>query len=218
MMCGVLGCGSLIVGLGVWALNAYLGAAARPFIYASPAVAPKAYTALILGAKILPGGFLSHMLEDRVLTGLDLYRQGKVKKLLLSGDHGRKDYDEVNAMRAYLLKRGVPAADIFLDHAGFNTYNSMYRARDIFQVRDVIVVTQRFHVARAVYLARALGLNAVGVVADQRTYAQKSRLKSAMRETLARVKAVLDVHILRRRPTYLGDVIPITGDGRKTLG
>ena len=218
MMCGVLGCGSLIVGLGVWALNAYLGAAARPFIYASPAVAPDAYTALILGAKILPGGFLSHMLEDRVLTGLDLYRQGKVKKLLLSGDHGRKDYDEVNAMRAYLLKLGVPAADIFLDHAGFNTYNSMYRARDIFQVRDVIVVTQRFHVARAVYLGRALGLNAVGVVADRRTYTPKSRLKSATRETLARVKAVIDVHILRRRPTYLGDVIPITGDGRKTLG
>ncbi len=207
----------LISAAGVLGINAYVSHRAKPAIYADISRIPSAYTALILGAKVHGGGRLSNMLEDRVLTGLELYRQGKVEKLLLSGDHGRQAYDEVNAMRDYLLKQGVPAQDIFMDHAGFDTYSSMYRARDVFQVRDVIVVTQAFHLPRAVFLARSLGLEAVGLVADRRTYTQASRLKSAVREPLARVKSFLET-LLRVKPKYLGDAIPITGDGRQTLG
>ena len=210
--------GGLLLGLAVLAaMNVYVGHKAKDFLYPDAKSVPGAHTALILGAKVYHNGRLSHMLEDRVLTGLELYQQGKVNKLLLSGDHGRKGYDEVNAMRNYLLKKGVPAQDIFLDHAGFNTYNSMYRARDVFQVQDVIVVTQQFHVPRSVYIARAIGLDAVGITADRRTYMRSSQLKSDTREILARVKAVLDV-TRRAKPKFLGEKIPIQGDGRKTLG
>ncbi len=198
-------------------VNLYITRTATPMIYANVSQVPPAYTALILGAKVHGGGRLSHILEDRVITGLELYRRGKVKKLLLSGDHGQQAYDEVNAMREYLLKNGVPAQDIFMDHAGFDTYSSMYRARDVFQAMDVIVVTQEFHLPRAVFLARSLGVNAVGIVADRRAYTQTSRLKSAVREPLARVKSFVEV-MLRAKPKYLGDAIPITGDGRQTLG
>ena len=104
-----------------------------------------------------------------------------------------------------------------MDHAGFNTYASMYRARDVFQAQEVIIVTQKFHVARAVYIAQKLGLNAVGLVADRRAYMRTSRVKSELREVLARVKAFLDVQIWHAKPKYLGEVIPITGDGRNTL-
>ncbi|GAK48800.1 hypothetical protein U14_00007 [Candidatus Moduliflexus flocculans] len=201
----------------IFGVSAYISYAAKPAIYADISQIPPTYTALILGAKVHGGGRLSNMLEDRVLTGLALYRQGKVKKLLLSGDHGQQAYDEVNAMREYLLKQGVPAQDIFMDHAGFDTYSSMYRARDVFQVRDVIVVTQAFHLPRAVFLARSLGLDAVGLAADRRTYTQASRLKAAVREPLARVKSFAEA-LLRVKPKYLGDAIPITGDGRQTLG
>ncbi|MCP4403969.1 MAG: hypothetical protein GY801_42520 [bacterium] len=210
--------GGILLGVtALAAVNAYVGHKAKNFLYPDVKSVPGAHTALILGAKVYQGGRLSHMLEDRVLTGLELYRQGKVKKLLLSGDHGRKAYDEVNAMRNYLLKKGVPPQDIFMDHAGFNTYNSMYRARDVFQVQDVIVVTQEFHVPRSVYIARALGLDAVGVTADRRVYMRSTQLKSDSREILARVKAFLDVN-RRVKPKFLGTEIPIQGDGRKTLG
>lgn len=203
--------------IAIFGVSAYISYETRSVIYAEISQISPAYTALILGAKVHSGGRLSNMLEDRVLTGLELYRQGKVKKLLLSGDHGQQAYDEVNAMRDYLLKQGVPAQDIFMDHAGFDTYSSMYRARDVFQVRDVIVVTQAFHLPRAVFLARSLGLDAVGLVADRRTYTQASRLKAAAREPLARVKSFAET-LLRVKPKYLGDAIPITGDGRQTLG
>ncbi|PIE34846.1 hypothetical protein CSA56_06600 [candidate division KSB3 bacterium] len=213
----LLGVGSLVFAGILGAMNLYILKCSESRIYEQSSQAPKAYTALILGAKAYAGGRLSHMLEDRVLTGLELYRQGKVQKLLLSGDHGRKDYDEVNAMRNYLLEKGVPAQDIFMDHAGFNTYSSMYRARDVFQVHDVIIVTQKFHVTRAVYIARSLGLDAVGMIADRRIYMTACQVKSDIREVLARVKAFVDV-IRRAKPKYSGSVIPITGDGRHTLG
>lgn len=202
---------------GVSAINLYISKIAGQSIYEQNQAIPNAYAALILGAKVHSGGRLSHMLEDRVLTGLELYREGTVQKLLLSGDHGQKEYDEVNAMRAYLLKHGVPEQDIFMDHAGFNTYASMYRARDVFQVHDVIVVTQKFHLARAVYIAQQLGLHAVGLAADRRVYMPASQTKAVLRETLARVKAFFDVHIWHAQPKYLGKVIPITGDGRNTV-
>lgn len=209
--------GSVVVLVVIGLINVYIKGFAAQRMYDEPEKVPEAYTALILGAKVLPNGWLSHMLEDRVLTGLALYRQGKVKKFLLSGDHGQVEYDEVNAMRQYLLDRDVPPQDIFMDHAGFRTYDSMYRARDVFLVQDVIVVTQKFHLARAVYIARSLELQAVGMIADRRTYTRASQTKADLREIFARVKAFFDVHVWHARPKFLGKVIPITGDGRTTV-
>lgn len=172
-----------------------------------------AQAALVLGAYVFPDGTPSTMVEDRLITAYDLYQAGKVKKILISGDHGQIEYDEVNAMRRYLEAKGVPTEDIFMDHAGFDTYDSMYRARDVFQVDSAIVVTQAFHLPRAVWLARRLGLEAEGVVADRWEYAGAKYY--ATREVLARVKAFGE-WASRQKPTFLGPVIPITGDGRAT--
>ncbi len=206
----------LIPILVVGAVNVYIGKYSKKYIH-KKGNSPKAHTAIILGAKVYKSGKLSGMLEDRVLTGLELYRKGKVRKLLLTGDHGGKRYDEVNNMRKYLLKKRVAAKDIFMDHAGFSTYDSMYRAREIFHVKDAVVVTQGFHIARAVYIARHLGINATGIIADRRKYKKSSRIKAEIRETAARVKAFLFVHVFKPEPRFLGKSIPITGDGRKTL-
>jgi SanA protein len=171
-----------------------------------------AQVALVLGALVFPDGRVSDMLGDRLETALDLYKDGKVQKILVSGDHGRTAYDEVNTMRRYLEERGVPAADIFMDHAGFDTYNSMYRARDIFQVQQVIVVTQAFHLPRALYIARSLGLEAQGVVADRHAY---RTTYYEVRELASRLKAFGQVQV-GSRPVFLGPSIAITGDGRLT--
>ncbi len=114
------------------------------------------------------------MLEDRVVSAAQLYQAGKIRKILLTGDHGNKEYDEVKAMRLYLRRLGVPESDIFLDHAGFTTYDSLYRARDIFGVQDCVIVTQEFHLPRSVYTARKLGLDCYGYVADRRSYTARS--------------------------------------------
>ena len=175
---------------------------------------PHCQVAIVLGAGVRPDGLPSATLEDRLETGIELYRAGIVKKLLLSGDHGRITYDEANAMRRYALAAGLPKADVFLDHAGFSTYETMCRARDVFEVKDAIVVTQRFHLARSVYTARALGLEAWGCAADKRRYAAAA--KNTVREWLARCKAAVQLHLTRPKPRYLGPAIPITGDGRAT--
>lgn len=175
--------------------------------------AQPAEAVMVLGALVYPDGGVSMMVEDRLETAYDLYRSGKAKKILITGDHGQIDYDEVNTMRRYLEEKGVPPEDLFMDHAGFDTYDSMYRARDVFQARDVIVVTQRFHLPRALWIAGRLGLNPQGVVADRHRYFSGDYYE--MREALARVKAFGEVTV-RRKPVYLGPVIPIHGDGRLT--
>jgi SanA protein len=207
----------VLAGLSVLVPNLMISQGAKPYIVQSPEDAPHAQCALVLGALVYPDGTPSPMLADRLDTGIKLYELGKVDKLLLSGDHGQTTYDEVNTMLKYVLARGVPDEDVFTDHAGFDTYDSMYRARDVFQVQTAIIVTQDFHLSRAVYTARTLGLEATGVVADIQAYGSKGTL-SAMREVLARMKAILDLHIMHPEPTYLGPVIPITGDGRETRG
>ncbi|HUT33503.1 MAG TPA: ElyC/SanA/YdcF family protein [Planctomycetota bacterium] len=191
--------------------NAMVTGGARGFIKPQ-AELPACQVAIVLGAGVRPDGSLSAMLEDRVATGVELYPAGKVRKLLLSGDHGRMTYDEANAMRRRVLAAGLPPEDVFLDHAGFSTYETMYRARDVFQVTDAIVVTQGFHLARSVYTARRLGLDAWGCEADKRPYATATR--SIVREWLARCKAVVELHLTRPRPHFLGPAIPIAGDGR----
>jgi SanA protein len=170
----------------------------------------------VLGAGVKPDGKLSDMLADRVKTGVELYKHGKVDKLLMTGDHGRVSYDEVNAMRKFAEARGVPTEDIFMDHAGFCTYDSMYRAKAIFQVDSAIVITQKFHLPRSIFLARSMGIEASGVTADKQKY--KGAIKHRIRETLACVQDFVRAKITHPKPKYLGDVIPITGDGRATHG
>jgi len=197
-------------GLAVVAVNVYVYRVGAGMLVANAAPAD---AAIVLGAFVDADGECCPMLVDRLDTALDLYRAGKVPKILVSGDHGRKEYDEVNAMRRYLEARGVPPEDIFMDHAGFNTYNTMVRAAKVFQVRRAIVVTQRFHLPRALYLASGVGLQAEGVCADRNRYPDEYRL----REMGARAKAFYNV-ALGTAPVFLGPVIPIDGDGRATQG
>ena len=170
---------------------------------------------LVLGARVWDNGQPSGILKDRIITGVDLYRSGASERLLMSGDHGQDDYDEVNAMKDYAVELGIAPEVIFMDHAGFSTYESLYRARDIFQIKTVVIVSQQYHLYRALYVARALGLNAYSVPADLGDYAGMPRFEA--REILARMKDFFYA-IFQPLPTYLGDVIPITGDGSATSG
>lgn len=206
----------VLTALAVLVPNLIITRSAHGYIVQSPEDAPHAQCAIVLGAHVYQDGTPSPMLADRLETGVKLYKLGKVDKLLLSGDHGQTTYDEVNVMLDYVLARGVPEEDVFTDHAGFDTYDTMYRARDVFQVETAIIVTQDFHLSRAVYTARTLGLEATGVVADIQPYGSETR--AATREVLARMKAILQLHITQPEPKYLGPVIPITGDGRATRG
>lgn len=168
---------------------------------------------LVLGAGVWDGGRPSHMLEDRLLQGIELYKRGASDRLLMSGDHGRKEYDEVNVMKKFAIERGIPSQHIFMDHAGFSTYESIYRARDIFLANKIIIVTQKYHLYRALYTAEKLGLDAYGVASDPRQYiGQEIR---ELRELLARVKDFFYV-IIKPEPTFLGETIPVSGNGDLT--
>lgn len=187
--------------------------ASRAFICTDTPHAPQRYTAIVLGCRV-NGDEPSLCLEERLATALELYRSGTVRRLLLSGDHGTSGYDEVNAMRAWLMERGVPTDHLFLDHAGFDTYDTMIRARHVFQVDGALIVSQKFHLPRAVYLARAVGLNAVGVSADPPL--GSACAGSRVREPVACAKAVLNVW-LGSSPKFFGPAIPITGSPRPSL-
>lgn len=168
---------------------------------------------LVLGCLVRSEGNPSDMLADRLRRGVELYKAGAAPKLLMTGDHGRTNYDEVNTMKQYAIDEGILSQDIFMDHAGFSTYESMYRARDIFQANKILIVTQEYHLYRALYVAQALGLEAYGVNADYRNYSGQSMRD--IREILARNKDFL-TSIFQPQPTYLGDAIPISGSGDLT--
>ena len=155
----------------------------------------------------------SDMLHDRLRQGVELYHLGAAPKILMSGDHGRVGYDEVDAMKTYAVEDGIPSQDVFMDHAGFSTYESMYRAKEVFAAKKVIIVTQEYHLYRAVYIARMLGIDAYGVTSDYNRYLDQFRRD--VREVLARVKD-FGTSIFKPEPTYLGEVIPIWGDGNLT--
>ncbi len=173
---------------------------------------PHADAALILGAAVLRNGGLSPILRDRADQAIELYRAGKVDKIIASGDNQTLEYNEVQPIRNYLVKEGIPEEDIFLDYAGFDTYSSIYRARDVFLVKSLAIVSQSFHLPRAVFIARELGLEAHGVSADRGHY----KLTNYFREMAADIKAALNL-LMNRTPKYLGEEIPITGDGRESL-
>lgn len=171
--------------------------------------------ALVLGAGVRDDGSPSDVLRDRLDEALVLYRSGRVAKIIVSGDHQSADYDEPNAMRAYLEANGVPAQAIFMDHAGLDTYSSMWRARHVFGASRIVVVTQQFHLARAVWCARALGMAAEGSAADRHVYRGIAWLQ--MREVVSRTKAFVDVTV-RREPRHVGPSVDLRGDGRVTAG
>lgn len=170
---------------------------------------------LVLGAGVRDDGSPSHMLEDRLLTGIALYKNSTCDTLLMSGDHGREGYDEVNTMKSFAVANGVDADRIFMDHAGFSTYDSLYRARDVFGAKKVIIVTQEYHLYRALAIADSLGLEAVGVPADLRTYS--GQMSREVREIAARVKDFFYI-IFKPDPVYLGEPISLTGSGEVTNG
>ncbi len=168
---------------------------------------------LVLGCGVRSNGQPSPMLADRLKRSIALYEAGTAPKLLMSGDHGQPDYDEVNTMKQYAIDQGVPSADVFMDHAGFSTYESLYRAKAIFQAEKIIIVTQEYHLHRALYIANRLGMEAYGVSADYRAYS--GQLHRDIREILARNKDFL-MTIFKPKPTYLGEVIPVYGNGNLT--
>lgn len=198
----------------VMIINQYVVQTGSKYIV-GPDEAPAADAVLILGAYVFPDGTVSTMLNDRLSVGHDLYKKGVSGKIIVSGDHGQKNYDEVNVMKMYLLNKNVPAEDVFMDHAGFNTYDSVYRARDIFAVKKVIIVTQKYHLFRAVFIARELGLEAYGVAADKRNYGEVMNMYG-IREIAARNKDFFLARVFKPEPRFLGKAIPVTGDGRTT--
>ena len=151
-----------------------------------------------------------HMLEDRLLEGIKLYENNVSSKIIMSGDHGKEDYDEVNIMKNYAIEKGVPSENIFMDHAGFSTYESIYRAKEIFKAKRIVIVTQEYHLYRALYIANKLGLEAYGVGADPRQYVGATYRE--LREILARDKDFIKC-IFKPKPTYLGETIPVSGNG-----
>ena len=186
------------------------------YIYSDIGEIPSRSAVMVLGAQIR-GKTLSPILQDRVNGGIALIQTGRGKKLLLSGDHGQIYYDEVNAMRLYVLEHApeIPEEDIFMDHAGFSTWDSMYRARDVFEVSELLIVTQKFHISRAVCMARSLGIDAVGYGLGEEHFNGKNLEALRVREYFARIKALYSI-VFNIKPRYLGDKIPITGNGRDT--
>ena len=209
----VVGIGLLIIGTGAtMGINAYVKSVAS-----GRTISPEAATTLqgadcilVLGCLVKNSGEPSHMLEDRLKRAVELYHAGVAPKILMSGDHGSKDYNEVQAMKQYAIEQGVPSEDIFMDHAGFSTYESCYRANAIFSADNVVIVTQGYHLYRALYIADKMGMEAYGVNADYRTY-YNQKMRDA-REVLARVKDFFYI-LFRPEPTYLGEKIPISGNG-----
>ena len=189
------------------ACNAWVCTSAKPYLYRQVDRVPDRPVGVVLGALVYPGGVPSPVLEERIHAGVALYRAGKVRKLLMSGDNGRREYDEVTAMCREAVRLGVPREDVVGDYAGFRTYDTCYRARSVFGLRSAVMVTQPFHLARAVFTARALGIDAVGYAASDPLQDSQHEALVA-REVLARSQSVVDV-TLGRKPRFPGPPEPI---------
>lgn len=205
-------CAALLCGIGALGIDYYVVKSTEKYILA-PENAGEGYDCILVLGCGVHGDTPSHMLEDRLLQGIELYENGASEKMLMSGDHGKENYDEVNVMKDFAVERGVSAENIFMDHAGFSTYESMYRAKEIFTAEKILIVTQDYHLHRAIYDARAMGIEAYGVASNPRTYA--GQLYRDIREILARNKDFIYC-IIKPEPTYLGDEIPVQGNGNVT--
>lgn len=205
-------CIGLVCSAAVLGINFYVVKSSEKYILDMDKAGEGYDCVLVLGCGVW-GDKPSHMLEDRLLVGIELCKNGASEKLLMSGDHGRDEYDEVNVMKTFATDRGLDSEDVFMDHAGFSTYESMYRARDIFKAEKVLIVTQEYHLYRAIYVARRLGLDAYGVTSDLRDYG--GQIFRDIREILARNKDLIYT-IVQPEPTYLGEAIPVWGNGNET--
>ncbi len=181
-------------------------------IFYTPSATPHKQVALVLGASVHANGTLSTVLEERANKAIELYKMGAVSKILVSGDNSSVAHNEVYPVGKYLVSHGIPVSNIFLDYAGFDTYSSMYRAKNIFGVTSMIVTTQRFHLPRALYIARKLGIDAVGLDVSK---PEDNYFTNGLREIPATSKAVFDL-IIKRIPYYLGPTYFVTGDGTAT--
>ena len=211
LLCLCLLCGCCVIGINTYVVQSTKKQLLSP---ADAAALTDVDCILVLGCYVNENGEPSLMLKDRLQRGVELYNAKAAPKILMSGDHGRYTYDEVTAMRQYALDAEVPSQDIFLDHAGFSTYESIYRARDIFQAKKIIIVSQEYHLYRALQIANGLGLEAYGVAADYQSYS--GQFFRDVREILARNKDWVK-SIFKPKPTFLGDAIPIFGDGNITV-
>lgn len=205
----VLGAGS------VFGINAHIKSTATEQMVTSEEAAKLSDVdcILVLGCKVKADGTPSAMLRDRLTRGIELFELDAAPKLLMSGDHGQTEYDEVNIMKQYAIDEGIPSEDIFMDHAGFSTYESIYRAKEIFEADKIIIVTQEYHLYRALYIAKQLGVEAYGVASDYQIYAGQSMRDC--REILAGCKDFATT-IFKPEPTYLGEAIPVSGNGDLT--
>lgn len=167
---------------------------------------------IVLGAGVW-GDKPSPMLEDRLLEAISLYENNTSSKIIMSGDHGKEEYDEVNTMKNFAIQKGVPSENVFMDHAGFSSYESIYRAKEIFGAKKVVIVTQKYHLYRALYIANRLDLESYGVASNPRIYGGETYRE--LREILARNKDFVKC-IFKPKPTYLGDTIPVNGNGDVT--
>ena len=206
---GALGAGA------VFGINAYVVNSTRDRLLSPEAAAllEDVDCIIVLGCKVKSDGTPSDMLEDRLRRGVELFHAGAAPKLLMSGDHGTMTYNEVQSMKQFAMDRDIASSDVFMDHAGFSTYESIYRAKDIFQAKKIIIVSQEYHLYRAMYIANALGIEAYGVHADYRNYAGQAGFD--IREVLARNKDFF-TSIFKPEPTYRGEAIPIWGNGNLT--
>ncbi len=193
----------------IFTVDAYVSRTGKKHVLNFDEVDEKYDCILVPGASVV-SNYPSAILRDRLDEAYRLYEKGVSDRILVSGDHGQIEYDEVNVMRNYLLDKGARPEDVFMDHAGFDTYQTVYRAAEIFEVKKTLIVTQGFHLYRALYLAEKIGLEAHGVDSALRVYSKENF--NRLREYPARVKAFLEAEILRPEPKYLGDKIPIDGE------
>ena len=208
--------GFLVVCL-IWVLiiDQWMERTTRDRIYRNIDDVPRHKVALVLGARVYPNGRLSPMLEDRVRAGVELYKAGRVEKLLMSGDNSEHHYDEVTAMRRRAIELGVPSDDVVRDFAGFRTYDSLIRARELWGLRDLVIISQGFHLPRALFLARGLGIDADGYVATRPGGYGASYDRARRREIPARMLAWLDLYILKAQPRFLGPPEGLSGDAQR---
>lgn len=210
----LLGCLCVIGAAAVFGVSAYVERhTAGRILSAEEAAGLDADAVLVLGCGVRADGTPSQMLRDRLDAGIALYEAGASARLLMSGDHGRVEYDEVNLMKAYAMARGVPSDAVFMDHAGFSTYDSLYRAQAIFGAEKVIIVTQPYHLPRALYIAERLGLEAYGVGAAEISY--RGQTYRDLREAVARAKDFVLAWV-QPEPKYLGEEISLRGSGDAT--
>ena len=199
----------------LFSINAYVKSSTKDMIISSHEASQLKDVSciVVLGCQVHDDGTPSAILSDRLTRAIELYNLGVAPKIIMSGDHGRVEYDEVNAMKQYAIDNGVPSENVFMDHAGFSTYETMYRAKEIFDAKKIIVVTQEYHLYRSLYIANKLGIEAYGVSSDYVTYS--GQYMRDIREVLARNKDFFKV-IFKPEPTFLGDVIPVSGNGDAT--